>query len=121
MRIVAIVLLVACSKSSSGPTPPDPASYQKMTLDERCAATAPRGVGCIDQVMMEQARSLGLPEVGSAQIRIPATAETAQKMYRVTCSRGPAFPDAVYACWSRPTCDAFAKCVVAAEAHTPAK
>lgn len=115
-----IALVAACS--SSLPSPPDPQAFQKLTVEERCEATAPRAVRCANELLVAQARALSA-ELGSRIERVtddPPSASEARAMHDVSCADA-AYPAAIVACWSTSECNAFAACVVSTSSKPPTR
>ena len=130
LAIAIVTTGVACKDGL--PPPPDPQRYQTLNEDERCEATAPRAIRCIDHLLLAQFRQLSseLPE-GLVQEVSSARTSTSEAlvMHRTSCladdPRSPAaYADAIVACWSVEDCVAFADCVVAKQGpprRAPAK
>jgi hypothetical protein len=117
---LVLLMIAACDKL---PSPPDPAEYAKMSAKQRCKATAPRAMRCVDELLVAQARSLaiggGMDELaGEMEKKLddnPTVSEDeAWKMHKVMCAgeKGTAYPDAVVRCWQTESCKAFAACVM---------
>lgn len=114
MRWLAAIALAACSYKP--PAPPSAESFEKMTADERCEATEPRAMPCVDALMMASVTALGVD--GSALRDAPrATDDEARQIHKVQCLGNPKYADAVFACWGRDGCHAFADCVTKLEAR----
>jgi hypothetical protein len=113
IRWLAIVALAACGDKL--PEAPDPASFKKMSADERCEATAVRATRCVDALMVAELEALGsgLDDLGKKMREAPrATDDEARDMHRTQCVSDAKYADAVFACWDIKGCRPFARCVM---------
>lgn len=93
-----------------------------MNYAEACVATAPRATLCIDALLIADAREIeasggmeGFADLVRDDLQDggPSGPDEARAMYRAQCLGDPRdrTAAAVFDCWERPTCDAFAACV----------
>lgn len=116
MRVLGLALLFVLGCRDKPPAPPDPARFQKMTPDERCAAAAPRALRCIGALQIADLRQLNDPELANQvaeQLRKspPPDAKEARVLHETMCLGSPRYADAVVACWNASDCDALTACV----------
>src|SRR5262245_36128596 len=128
IRSIAFAALAACggerapappsNAASHASGPPDPQRYARMTPDERCEATAPRTRDCTSELIEYQLHTLAGGPYRDVEAAVRATpevdADAALRVHETMClgnRERNAFPDAVVACWSAPSCSALADCV----------
>lgn len=111
----ALLLLVACGKSTELPPKPD---IKDMGPEQRCLATAPRGTMCGDELMIGELQGLGGDAELSAKVAeeiaaTPASKKEALVMHRTRCLGGAMYAEGLVRCWDQPDCKALAACVYA--------
>jgi hypothetical protein len=120
MKRAALLLLLGCHGAAM---PPDPEAYKKMTLAQRCDAVAPRAIECIDELQRWDTRmtmataGVDAKDVAYMDRELAGTPKAdpkqAREIHRIMCfgDRETLYPDAVLACWTTSSCDAFVDCV----------
>jgi hypothetical protein len=126
-RALAVVLLLgACGDKL--PARPNEASFRAAGPTEKCKLTAPRAMRCADELMVAELRSLaggddgGLADAVAEDLKKdpkPTTKKDRRVMHEHMCLGGPSYADAVFACWSEASCNAFAQCVMNPAAPPP--
>ena len=109
-----LIVLAACSAKL--PDRPSAEQFKQLSAEQRCDATEPRGVRCVDALMEASMKALGMADLGSALRDQPrAKGDEARAIYRVQCVGERKLADAVFACWDVTGCRAFADCVTKLE------
>ncbi len=111
-----IAILAACGGK---PSPPSLEDYKKLDAEGRCKATTPRAVQCIDNLMLDEMKDVGIGSDDAKDMMQtveskPSKPGDDEKVYEIMCAGekdANRVPDAVYACWSVDNCKAFSKCV----------
>jgi hypothetical protein len=122
MRRLSIVLVLAAACSDKLPDPPSPSVFAAMSPTEQCAATAPRAMRCVDELMVATVRQLTDVSKESdelaAQLEKDFASESLSsdeklKIHHTSCEgeHDARYQKAIVACWSQPDCKAFARCV----------
>ena len=125
-RIAAILALTYGCGGDGLPTKPDEKRYRAADEWEKCRLTASRSILCTDEMIVEDVRALGIPDLPEAVAEDMARDNERPKLpskdrresievHKTQCkaSRGTKFPDAVFDCWAEPDCKKFAACVSA--------
>src|SRR5258706_15901218 len=120
LRPLAVLLLAAACSDK----PPDLAKFKAMSEADQCEAAAPRATRCIDDLLVADIKAVGLDKELRGKLvkdvrTTHSTPDERKAMHEIQCLSGPAYTNAVVACWTIEPCKEFAECVVREESKAP--
>lgn len=111
LAIAALGILGARARAEPAP------SLANLSREAQCAVTAARARPCAAEMLAAEEHELGFDGIGGP--KGPWSDRDAAAQHRIRCRASEVYPAAIVACWSEPTCDAFARCVSKADKPPP--